>query len=155
MGNVAKSQQFARFSRVVLRAPNYMLLAANLARDKRLSRNQKVRALASLGYALSPLDLLPGLIPVVGQLDDLAVLIGGLRGVVRSCPAELAEEHLKRSGLELTTLDKDLATLRATGWWIARGTAGLFGGTVRRSASLLAGLVRSRQLRGFLAGRRP
>lgn len=138
-----KDRTLGRFAEVILRTPKYALLATNLARDNRLPGGQKARAAASLGYALSPIDLLPGLIPVVGQLDDLAVLIGGLRGVIRSCPPEIARDHLERSGLDLSVMDEDLAAVGATGRWIASGAAGLVGRAAGGSASLAVRALRS------------
>ncbi len=130
-GGTKEQRVLARFAVVLLRTPKYALLAANLSRDGRLTGGQRVSAAASIGYALSPIDLLPGLVPVLGQLDDMAVLIAGLRAVVRSCPPEVAEEQLQRSGLSYETMDADLATLRAVAVWIGKGAASL----VRRAAT--------------------
>lgn len=52
-----------------------------------------VRALAVLvaAYALSPIDLIPDFIPVVGYLDDLLLVPLGLVLVVRLTPSEVLE----------------------------------------------------------------
>ena len=116
-----------RFGIVILHVPKYMLLATNLARDGRISGAQKAGTLVSLGYAISPIDLLPGIVPVVGQLDDLAVLIGGLRAVLRRCPPGIAAEHLERAGLSFDVMDADLNTVRDTAWWLAKRGGKLLG----------------------------
>ncbi len=46
-------------------------------------------AVAVLAYALSPIDLVPDFIPVLGQLDDLLLVPLGLWLVVRLCPPGL------------------------------------------------------------------
>ena len=109
-----------RFGGVLIRSPRYALLATNLARDGRLSRGQRLGALACLGYVLSPIDLVPGIIPVLGQLDDLTVLIGGLKLVLRSLPPRLGIEQLKRAGLTARDVDSDLATVGETAAWLGR-----------------------------------
>jgi uncharacterized membrane protein YkvA (DUF1232 family) len=121
----------------LLRTPRYAALAASLASDGRLSGKQRAGAVAAFGYALLPVDLLPGFIPVVGQLDDLAVMIGGLRAVLRGVAPEVQTEHLERAGLSLATLDADLAAVRDTAWWLGRSGARLIGravGTAERLA---------------------
>jgi uncharacterized membrane protein YkvA (DUF1232 family) len=52
-----------------------------------------VRALAVLvaAYALSPIDLIPDFIPVIGYLDDLLLVPLGLALVVRLTPPEVME----------------------------------------------------------------
>lgn len=109
-----------RFAAVLLRTPRYALLVANLARDERLSRGQRIGAVASLGYCLSPIDLVPGIIPILGQLDDLAVLIGGLKLVLRTIPPAIGIDHLQRVGLSARDVDEDLATVGDTAQWIGR-----------------------------------
>lgn len=120
-----------RVGSTLLHLPSYLLLAGNLIRDDRLSQAQKAAAIACLGYAISPIDLVPGLIPIAGQLDDLAVLIGGLRTLLRTLPPGVAEEHLSRAGLTLATMDEDLRTVRDGALWLARRGAALAGRLAR------------------------
>jgi uncharacterized membrane protein YkvA (DUF1232 family) len=108
-----------RFGAVLLRVPRYIRLAYHLTRDGRLSPAQRALAATGAAYTISPLDPLPGFIPVIGQLDDLAVLLLTLRTVLRGCPPELAREHLERTGLSLAAIDADLAAVRATALWVA------------------------------------
>jgi uncharacterized membrane protein YkvA (DUF1232 family) len=48
---------------------------------------------ATVVYMLSPLDLVPDWLPVLGQADDLVVLMAGLNLFLRACPKWLVEEH--------------------------------------------------------------
>ena len=70
-------------------------------------------------YTISPIDLVPGFIPVAGQLDDLIVLLLALRTAVRACPADVAEAQLARAGLRREDFDGDLAAARDTAIWLA------------------------------------
>jgi uncharacterized membrane protein YkvA (DUF1232 family) len=44
-------------------------------------------------YVLSPIDLIPDLIPLLGQLDDAAVIFLGIRFFIDLCPADVVMEH--------------------------------------------------------------
>lgn len=72
-------------------------LALRLVRDPRVPLYAKAVPALALLYALSPLDFVPDLIPIVGQLDDLAVLLAGLELFIKLCPDDVVDEH--RAGL--------------------------------------------------------
>jgi uncharacterized membrane protein YkvA (DUF1232 family) len=63
------------------------------ARDPRVPWHVKVIALAVAAYALSPIDLIPDFIPVLGYLDDIIIVPAGIALVRRMIPAPLLEEH--------------------------------------------------------------
>ncbi len=50
-----------------------ILLLKDLAVDPRVPRVDKVIALAAAAYLVSPIDLVPDVIPVIGQIDDVGV----------------------------------------------------------------------------------
>jgi len=65
-------------------------------RHPRVPWYAKLLALLVVGYALSPIDLIPDFIPVLGYLDDLVLIPLGLMLVIRMIPADvLAECRLK------------------------------------------------------------
>ena len=57
----------------------------------------KVLALIVVGYALSPIDLIPDFIPVLGYLDDLVLIPLGIMLVIRMTPADVVAECRARS----------------------------------------------------------
>lgn len=63
------------------------------ARDPRTPWLAKVLALMVAAYAVSPIDLIPDFIPVLGYLDDLVIVPLGILLVVRLIPPELMAEH--------------------------------------------------------------
>ncbi|HEY6897850.1 MAG TPA: YkvA family protein [Rhodocyclaceae bacterium] len=64
------------------------------ARHPALPWPVRLLALAVAAYALSPIDLIPDFIPVIGYLDDLIIVPLGIALVLRLTPPEvLAEAH--------------------------------------------------------------
>ena len=63
------------------------------ARDPRVPWHAKAVAAAVAAYALSPLDLIPDFIPILGQLDELVILPLGIMLAVRLVPPEIMAEH--------------------------------------------------------------
>jgi uncharacterized membrane protein YkvA (DUF1232 family) len=59
------------------------VLLTRLVRDERVPRRAKWPLLLLLPYLASPIDLIPDVIPVLGQLDDAAFVALALRRVVR------------------------------------------------------------------------
>src|SRR2546430_2287942 len=62
------------------------------ARDPRVPWYARFLAVAVAGYALSPIDLIPDFIPIVGYLDDLVVVPLGIWLVVSLVPDEVMAE---------------------------------------------------------------
>src|SRR5262249_12693962 len=62
------------------------------ARDPRVPWYAKATAGAVAAYALSPIDLIPDFIPIIGYLDDLIIVPLGILLAVKLVPAELMQE---------------------------------------------------------------
>ena len=62
------------------------------ARDPRVPWYAKASAAAVVAYALSPIDLIPDFIPVLGYLDDLVIVPAGIMLTVRLIPSDLLSE---------------------------------------------------------------
>ena len=62
------------------------------ARDPRVPWYAKALALATVAYALSPVDLIPDFIPVLGYLDDLILVPLGILLTLRLIPAPVVAE---------------------------------------------------------------
>lgn len=63
------------------------------ARDPRCPLAARVLGLAIAAYALSPIDLIPDFIPVLGLLDDAILIPAGLWLFARLMPPRLLEDH--------------------------------------------------------------
>ena len=62
------------------------------ARDQRVPLAAKLVAGATAAYALSPIDLIPDFIPVLGYLDDLIIVPAGIWLAVRLIPGDIMAE---------------------------------------------------------------
>jgi uncharacterized membrane protein YkvA (DUF1232 family) len=63
------------------------------ARDPRVPWYAKLLAVAVAGYALSPVDLIPDFIPVIGYFDDLIIVPLGIWLVIWLIPEEIMAEY--------------------------------------------------------------
>ena len=81
-------------------------------RDPRVPLLAKITAASIVAYALSPIDLIPDFIPVLGYLDDLIILPLGIWAVVRLIPAPLMAE-LRIAALALPRRPASMAGLTA------------------------------------------
>lgn len=96
----------------VKRLPAYARLSFALGRDPGVSRQVKTILLTGGGYAVSPIDLVPGLIPVAGQLDDLYVLLTAIQQALKRTPPDIAARHLAAQNIRLEDIDNDLQAVR-------------------------------------------
>ncbi|OGN85664.1 MAG: hypothetical protein A2082_06725 [Chloroflexi bacterium GWC2_70_10] len=93
---------------LVKQLPAYARLAWDLLRDPRVPAEQKLILAAVGAYVLMPLDIIPDFIPVLGQVDDVAVVLLGLRWFIRAAPEEVVSEHLARIGRNDDDMRRDL-----------------------------------------------
>ncbi len=93
-------------------------------RDPRVPWYAKVAAACVVAYALSPIDLIPDFIPVLGYLDDLVLVPLGVWLVLRLIPADVLAECRARA---------HRVSSRARSWVAAAVIIGLW--------LLLAGLI--------------
>ena len=82
-------QRAQQWARTIKRDAVALWLAA---RDPRVRWYAKAVAAAVAAYALSPIDLVPDFIPVLGYLDDLVIVPAGILLAVRMIPAPLISE---------------------------------------------------------------
>ncbi len=81
--------QLQRYAKM-LKAELYVLYLA--AQHPRTPWYTKILALLTIAYALSPVDLIPDFIPVLGYLDDLIIVPLGIRLCLRSLPVDVMAE---------------------------------------------------------------
>jgi uncharacterized membrane protein YkvA (DUF1232 family) len=93
-------------------------------RDPRTPWFAKAWALVVAAYALSPIDLIPDFIPVLGYLDDLVLLPLGIALAVKLIPAGvMADARLSATKAEGGTIGKAGAVVIALVWLVLLGLA--------------------------------
>jgi uncharacterized membrane protein YkvA (DUF1232 family) len=84
------------WARAIKRDVHALYLAA---RDPRVPWYAKATAACVAAYALSPIDLIPDFIPVLGYLDDVVIVPMGIMLAVRMIPPTLMAEHRASAAL--------------------------------------------------------
>jgi len=79
-------------------ARDVILLLKDLAKDPRVPIGGKVAAGVAVAYLASPLDVIPDLVPGIGQLDDLGIMALALRKLLGCAGYDLIHEHWRGSG---------------------------------------------------------
>jgi uncharacterized membrane protein YkvA (DUF1232 family) len=101
----------ARVRTVVLEVPRNAKLAYCLLRDGRVPMAPKAALTGALTLIVSPLDL-PAWIPVIGELDALALGVLAVKVFIEACPEELVREHRAAMKRKDSIADRDLRLLR-------------------------------------------
>ena len=94
MGQIAG--KLKTWARTIKRDAHAIYLAA---RDPRVPWYAKALAFCVAGYALSPIDLIPDFIPVLGYLDDMVIVPLGILAVVKLIPSNVMAEHRAAASL--------------------------------------------------------
>lgn len=139
-----RRRPLARLAGAAARIPRYLNLAQRLLRDPSVSTPRKTALGLGVLYVALPVDLIPGIIPILGQLDDLGALFLGLRTALRGCSPESARAHLASAGLSETALDADIRTVQVVGVWCIASVVGKGAGLVGKPiGALRAGVTRA------------
>jgi uncharacterized membrane protein YkvA (DUF1232 family) len=96
------------------------------ARDPRTPWYAKALALCVAGYALSPIDLIPDFIPVVGYLDDVIIVPLGILAVVKLIPPEIMAEHRAAAALAQDRPVSRTAAVVIVGVWAVSAALALW-----------------------------
>jgi len=88
------------------------------ARDSRTPWYAKALAVVVAAYALSPIDLIPDFIPVLGYLDDVVLVPLGILLVIRLIPVEVMDEHRAAARLAASQPVSRLAAALIIGIWV-------------------------------------
>ncbi|MDX6806038.1 YkvA family protein [Terrihabitans rhizophilus] len=87
-------------------------------RDPRIPLLVKTLAVLVAGYALSPIDLIPDFIPVLGYLDEVLLLPLAIAGIVRLIDPALWAEHRLAAGALLERPASRVAAVLIVSVWI-------------------------------------
>jgi uncharacterized membrane protein YkvA (DUF1232 family) len=89
------------------------------SRDPRVPWHAKALAICVAAYALSPIDLIPDFVPVLGYLDDVVIVPLGSMLAVRMIPEPLMAEHRAAAALAGSRPKSRAAAVVIVCIWIA------------------------------------
>src|SRR6202022_2619192 len=96
----------SRAKEVLIEVPRHGKLAYCLLRDPRVPAGPKAALLAALGLIVSPIDF-PAWIPVVGELDMLALGVLAVKTFIEACPEDVRREHEEALKAGESVFDRD------------------------------------------------
>ena len=97
----------SRAKALLVDVPRHGKLAYCLLRDDRIPAAPKVVLIGALGLIVSPLDF-PGWIPVLGDLDMLALGILAVETFIEACPEQITREHEAALQAKTSVWDRDV-----------------------------------------------
>jgi uncharacterized membrane protein YkvA (DUF1232 family) len=111
------TQMLRQWARAIRRDAVALYFAA---RDPRVPWLAKLLAIMIAAYALSPIDLIPDVIPVLGYLDEIILLPLAIAGITRFIPPGTMDEHRVRAeALATRPVSRSAAVVIVAIWIIA------------------------------------
>jgi len=95
-------------------------------RDPRVPWYARVFAACVVGYAFSPIDLIPDPIPVLGYLDDLILIPLGVALAIRMIPAEVLEDCREKARSAEGRLVNRKAAVFVVAAWVVLAVLAIF-----------------------------
>jgi uncharacterized membrane protein YkvA (DUF1232 family) len=92
---MVKTAWLAWVFQLITHLPNFFKLVSRLVKDPRVSLGPKLLLAGTLLYVLLPTDFQPDFLVRLGRIDDLAVVLTGLKFFLQLCPREVLHEHLQ------------------------------------------------------------
>ena len=109
---MAAGEMKSRMKNLLMFVPNMILLCGRLLTDPRVPRTEKVLVAGAIIYAVIPFDLIPDMIPFVGQLDDAYLIALTLLRLVDRTDPKILREHWNGGG-DIVQLVESMAMLTA------------------------------------------
>lgn len=97
----------------VRKIPAYLRLLWGLLTDERVSTIDKVLVAAAIGYVIMPFDLIPDFIPVIGEIDDIYVIMLALNRLISHAGIDVIADHWDGDPEELTPKSLEAVMLAA------------------------------------------
>ena len=90
--------------------PNIIKLIGRLLKDPRVPRRAKIGLGLATAYVMSPIDLIPEVIPVIGWADDVVIVMFAIDALIERAGPEIVHEHWDGPG-DLLALVRDIVAV--------------------------------------------
>ena len=87
-----------RMKNILLFIPNMLLLCARLLTDPRVPATERALVAGAIVYAIIPFDLVPDMLPFVGQIDDTYLIALTLLRLMDKTDPDVVREHWNGGG---------------------------------------------------------
>jgi uncharacterized membrane protein YkvA (DUF1232 family) len=111
-GGLMRALRWLAFMPLASRVPMYVRLIWSLVADARIPTSRKAVLAGAAGYLLIGRDLIPDDIPVLGGLDDLAVVVLAVEVFFDGIPEEILDEKLVELDIDREAFARDMAQVR-------------------------------------------
>jgi uncharacterized membrane protein YkvA (DUF1232 family) len=148
---LTRTLNYLAFLPLASRAPTYGRLVYALARDPRVPGSRKALLGAAAAYVVSPIDLVPDVIPLVGALDDVAILVLAMEVFLEGLPGGILDEKLRELDIDVAAFERDRARIRRLIPGPLRHVISRFPGAVRGLGSLIRQTGIDSRLRALIA----
>lgn len=95
---MASSMLQSRMKNLLLFVPNMVVLCGKLMVDPRVPAKERLLVAGAIVYAIVPLDLIPDMIPFVGQIDDAYLIALTLLRLMTIAEPDVVREHWRGGG---------------------------------------------------------
>ncbi len=83
---------------VIYLIPNFLKLLYRLVKDSRVPTAEKAFLVGAIAYVISPIDLIPDVIPFIGEVDDLYLVALTILRLLNRTPADVVRQHWDGGG---------------------------------------------------------
>jgi uncharacterized membrane protein YkvA (DUF1232 family) len=111
-GSLLRALRWLAFVPLASRAPTYSRLIWSLATDPRVPGSRKAILVGAAGYVLVGRDLVPDDIPLVGAVDDLAVIVLAVEIFFDGIPDDILDEKLVELEINRDAFRRDMDQVR-------------------------------------------
>lgn len=126
--SVVEKRDRETIKQLVRDLPKFLSLLWGLYRDPRVSVFDKALVIATIGYIVMPMDLIPDFIPVLGQVDDLYLLALALDRLLNNAGVDVLLEHWHG---EVASLEMAISALDRAGSFLPEQVRNLLHQKVR------------------------
>lgn len=116
---------------IIGKLPRYSKLLVKLYKSRDIRKRHKLLLSMGIAYSVSPIELIPGIIPVAGQLDNLLIMLSCIKKVLEAANSEVREKYLQEMGMTIEEINEDIKLTSDTLKSIGKGTVKVVSNTVK------------------------
>lgn len=135
-----RKQARGALNSLIMLIPNFLKLLVRLFKDSRVPMAEKAMLVGTIVYIVSPLDLLPDVIPFIGQVDDLYLAALVLLRLLSRTDDDVLREHWDGRGDLGSIVDK---IIRAAQYVLPKRVQRILLGRVELAPQVKGGLLSS------------